>query len=326
MTSQPAITVLMPVYNGATYVSDATRSVLDQSFRDFEFLIIDDGSTDDTPAIVSAFSDPRIRFLQNARNQGLTATLNDGLRMATGRYLARMDADDIAHPLRLETQLRYMQNHPDIAITGTWIRSFGAVKRPSVFRHPEKHEDIVARLLFGSAIFHPSAMFNMARMKSVDLTYDSQAIHAEYYDLWTRAAVNLKLGNVPEILLDYRIHAEQVSREHSASQKTTSDRIRRTLLEALGISFEPAEAVLHCRIADHDWEHTPSFHNRATAWLRKLQGGCRHLSPPLRMAVEAECLRRRLKLDKRLGGRFGLRSIASTLRVAYHRSLRHFLQ
>lgn len=326
MTSCPQITVLMPVYNGAAYVSDAIRSILDQSFRDFEFLIIDDGSTDNTQTIIGAFADARIRFEKNEYNQGLTSTLNNGLRIAKGRYLARMDADDIAHPLRLETQLRYMQERPDLAITGTLIRSFGAVKRPSVFRNPEKHEDIVARLLFGSAIFHSSAMFDMEQIRSVGLEYDKETLHAEDYDLWSRAAMHIKLGNVPEILLDYRIHATQVSREHSMHQKNTADSIRCNLLKALGISFESTEAQFHCRIADHDWENTLSFHNRATAWLRKLQGECRHLPTSLRLAIEAECLNRRLKLDKRLGSRFGLRSIASTLRVVYHRSVRHFLQ
>jgi len=118
--NQPQLTVLMPVYNGGPFLRSAIESILNQDFSDFDFLIIDDGSTDGSHEIAASYADPRIRLESNGRNLGLIATLNRGLDLARGTYVARMDADDIAFPDRLSKQLTFMEAHPEIGLCGTW--------------------------------------------------------------------------------------------------------------------------------------------------------------------------------------------------------------
>src|SRR5436190_20057932 len=121
MSQPPAITVLMPVFNAAAFVREAIQSVLRQTQADLELLIIDDASTDGSSAIIRSFSDPRVRVITHQRNLGLVASLNDGLDQARGRYVARMDADDVMHPQRLEKQLRYLEEHVDIALVAAFV-------------------------------------------------------------------------------------------------------------------------------------------------------------------------------------------------------------
>ena len=116
----------MPAYNAEKYINEAIDSILAQTFTDFEFIIIDDGSTDSTCAIVESYSDSRIRFFKNEHNLGVAATLNRGLDLARGEYIARMDADDISLPTRFEKQAAYMDSHPDVVVCGTGVECFGA--------------------------------------------------------------------------------------------------------------------------------------------------------------------------------------------------------
>ena len=120
----PKVTVLMPVYNGEKYLKEAITSILLQTFDDFEFLIINDGSSDASVDIIQSFRDPRIRLVHNDTNIGLIATLNKGLKLAHGKYVARMDQDDISLPRRLEKQTYFMDNNPDVGVCGTWIKLF----------------------------------------------------------------------------------------------------------------------------------------------------------------------------------------------------------
>jgi len=117
---EPKVTVLMPVYNGERYLNEAVDSILGQTFTDFEFLIIDDASTDKTPEILRSYDDPRIRVVTNEENLGLSKSLNKGLALARGEFIARMDADDVSYPYRLQVQHEFMTQHPGAGVIGSW--------------------------------------------------------------------------------------------------------------------------------------------------------------------------------------------------------------
>ena len=157
MDAAPSVTVLMPVYNGAAFLSEALESMFCQSLQDFELLVIDDGSTDATATILAACSDSRLRVVRNQLNLGLVATLNKGLDIARGELVARMDADDVALPARLESQMQFLSRHPEIGICGTWFRELRDGKATLV-RPPCTHDDLSAHLFFYSPFAHPSVM------------------------------------------------------------------------------------------------------------------------------------------------------------------------
>ncbi|MEZ4985668.1 MAG: glycosyltransferase [Saprospiraceae bacterium] len=204
------ITVLMSVYNGEKFLQAAIDSILAQTFSDFEFLIIDDGSTDNSVSIIQTYQDHRIRLVLNDVNKGLTPTLNIGLGLAKGRYIARMDADDIAHPSRLQRQYEYLQSHPKTVLVGTnsdIINLDGKVTGHWSF--PQKDEELRVWLLFRSVFVHSAAMFK----KEVILPdgYDTSFATAQDYGLWVNLAKKGKIANLPQTLLQYRKHGNAIS-------------------------------------------------------------------------------------------------------------------
>ena len=141
----PLVTVLMPVYNGEKYLKEAIESILNQTFKDFEFLIINDGSTDNSVKIIQSFNDLRIRLIHNESNIGLIKTLNKGLKLSNGKYIARMDCDDVSLPKRLSVQINFMEKHPEIGVCGSWVKIIG-LEQKFINKYPQKHEE--ARHIF----------------------------------------------------------------------------------------------------------------------------------------------------------------------------------
>lgn len=199
----------MPVYNGERYLRGAIDSILSQTFRDFEFLIINDASTDGSVEIIKSYTDPRIRLVHNETNLGRCATPNKGLDLAQGEYLARMDCDDISLPTRLEKQVKFLNAHPDVGVCGTWIKLF--MGTGYIIKYPLTHEAIKCHMLLGSQLAGASAMFRRKVFLAHHLYYDVNCKLAEDYELWTRCSNVTKLANIPEILYLYRWHAEQIS-------------------------------------------------------------------------------------------------------------------
>ncbi|RMD80520.1 MAG: glycosyltransferase, partial [Chloroflexi bacterium] len=205
--TSPLVSVLMPVFNAERYVAEAIESILRQSFQDFEFIIIDDGSTDGSLDILKRYAarDPRIRLVSR-ENRGLVATLNEGIELARGQWVARMDADDIALPERLALQVRHLEA-TKADFCGGAVACFGDWR--ALWRYPLTHEACEVRLLFGVPFAHPTVM---GRREVFDrLRYQPEFVFAEDYDLWQRAwAAGYRLVNVPEIVLRYRVHAAQI--------------------------------------------------------------------------------------------------------------------
>ncbi len=262
----PLVTVIMPVYNAEAYVAEAVQSILGQTLREFELLVIDDGSADKSVEIVNGMKDSRIRLGRNEKNLGLIATLNKGLELATGKYIARMDADDISLPSRLEKQAKFLEAHPEVGVLGTRTVSFGGGKE-KINRYLPSHGEIMTLLLFNSALSHPSVMF---RRGLPGLHYDPAFIHAEDYDLWTRLSEVTQLANYPEVLLRYRVHAMQVTQKENHVMRSTAGTVRFRQLKKLGIFPSPEEAELHDRIGNgHHFRGTEEL-PAMERWLLRL--------------------------------------------------------
>jgi glycosyltransferase involved in cell wall biosynthesis len=217
----PELTVLMPVYNGERYLKEAVESILGQTFSDFEFLIVDDGSQDGTSAIVRAYGDERIRLVENGRNLGLIRTLNAGLQLARGRYVARMDADDVSLPQRLELQWRYLQRNPHVSVVGTQYRMIDENGLVLSTRKPESRDFLISFRMYVEAynpVCHPAVMFRTEEIRAQG-GYDASFPNAEDAALWFRLnSLGVRFANIPRVLVLYRTHTSQISQTHHPGQ------------------------------------------------------------------------------------------------------------
>jgi len=217
--NDPLVTVLMSVYNGEKYLSEAIESILNQTYKNFEFLIINDGSTDKTMEILQSYHDSRIKIIDNKNNIGLTKSLNKGLSMAKGEYIARMDADDISLPERLERQVQYMDVHPDIGVFGTWIKYIDENGTPQGDWRMITSPGLIGwHLFFGTCLAHPSVIMRRDVVEQVGF-YCSEALCAQDYDLWIRISAITKLANIPEILLQRRVVEDGICSRHFQTQE-----------------------------------------------------------------------------------------------------------
>lgn len=210
----PAVSVVLPVYNCPHYVGGAIESMLAQTFADFELIVIDDGSQDETPAVLRRYTDPRMRLVMQA-NRGLAATLNRGIELARGRYIARQDQDDISLPDRFAKQVAYLEAHPDCALLGTWAEIWREGARTErAHRHPSDNSTLKFELLFNNPFVHSSVMIRRAALERVGAySTDRNRQPPEDYELWSRIAREYEVANVPEVLHLYREVEGSMSRD-----------------------------------------------------------------------------------------------------------------
>jgi glycosyltransferase involved in cell wall biosynthesis len=217
----PRISVAMSVYNNASYLAQAIESILAQTFTAFEFLIVDDGSTDGSGEIIDRFAadDSRIRPIHQA-NAGLIASLNRMIAEARAPLIARMDGDDIALPERFARQVMFLDANPDIGVLGTGCTCIDEDGRPSShkFDNVTTPDDVLADLKNGPPLCHPSVMMRRDAVRAVG-GYHRAYTHCEDYDLWLRLSENVRMANLPERLLLYRQSETQVSNRHAYVQK-----------------------------------------------------------------------------------------------------------
>lgn len=237
----PKITVLMPVYNCELYIKDAIDSILSQTFEDFEFLIIDDASTDNTINVIKTYTDPRIQLIEKPINTGYTNSLNQGLKLAKGKYIARMDGDDISLPMRFEKQLTFLEANPDVVLCGTNFSVIGTEKTVVL---PQKNGMIKLALLKGNCVAHPSVMIRNQKLQQLEIFYDSKKEPAEDYDLWVRLLTIGELHNLQEVLLNYRVHNTQVSQKRKTQQIQSALESRLKMLNHLECFFDVKESDL----------------------------------------------------------------------------------
>jgi glycosyltransferase involved in cell wall biosynthesis len=252
----------MTVFNTERYVSEAVQSVLGQTFGDFEFIIVNDGSTDRSPAVIREFEarDPRVRLVSRP-NTGIVAAANEGIGMARGRYLARMDSDDVCLPQRFETQVKYLDEHPECVLVGSRVTVVDPYGSP-VFESGQKltHEEIDAELLGsggGWAIVQPSAMMRTEAVRRVG-AYRGRHNVSEDQDLFLRLAEVGRVANLPEPLLLYRRHYKSVMHTQWRQREEVKERIVREAYQRRGLPM-PADWKFD------NWKPTP-LAEQARAW------------------------------------------------------------
>lgn len=223
----------MPTYNVAQWVEEAVLSVLKQTYRNFELLVVDDGSSDDTIAHVKAIDDKRIRIAAFPNNVGLADNLNRGLELITTELVARMDGDDIAEPDWLETGIKTLDTHPDIDICSFGFQFFGT--KTSLVRFPELHDDSMAQMLFGCTVIVP--VLRRRVFTDNHLRYRTDTFPAEDYSLWAYAYRVAKVYNVQRTLFHYRTHPTQISTARREAQIKKSNEVRLLMLEWLNPDF-----------------------------------------------------------------------------------------
>ncbi len=256
------ISVVMSTYNTELkMLQQAVESILSQTFREFEFIIIDDGSTDESVDYLNQLQDERIRLIRNPVNIGLTKSLNIGLKAAKGKYIARMDADDISLPQRFEKQYAYMEAHPNVILCGARIASFN--KDPS---HPVGISPVVSSdmeeyrvlLLFRDpGPYHPTAFFRHQTLLEHHVIYDESLIYAQDYGMWETISHLGQVYVMQDVLLHYRRHEKQISIEHREKQFQCDKEVKRRQLNALLGNVTEEELELH-------FVHSSPYYPRAT--------------------------------------------------------------
>lgn len=202
------ISVILPAYNAELYIKEAIDSVLAQTFTNFELIILNDGSTDKTEEIILSYQDSRIVYVKNEQNLGLIGTLNKGMALAKGKYIARMDADDICLPERFAKQVNFLEEHPDYIICGTAAyRFFNNLTDKKAFYVPINDENIRVRLFFNTGFIHPSVMFRTETIRTHNLSFNDNYKYAEDYYFWMDLLKYGKGFNLKEKLLYYRVVA-----------------------------------------------------------------------------------------------------------------------
>ncbi|MBL0309835.1 MAG: glycosyltransferase family 2 protein [Bacteroidetes bacterium] len=253
----PAITVLMPVYNAAAFVGEAIESILCQTFTDFEFLIINDGSTDDSEKIIFGYQDSRIRYIKNESNLRLIATLNKGIELARGKYIARMDADDISLLERLQIQFDFMERHPEVVLCGSWYEAVGL--KSQLVKYVGGHQQIMLKMLYQCHLCHPTVVFRKKVVDSFQQKFDRSYLHAEDYEFFTRIGETHQLDNIQQVLLKYRHHVSSVSSSNRQIQFDNSTRIKKHLFSRLGMRVSNRQLEVFRKIAEHNYEKSMDF-------------------------------------------------------------------
>lgn len=262
------ISVLMSVFNADQYLRMAIESILNQTFSDFEFIIINDGSTDNTANILASYNDPRIVTATNEVNIGLTKSLNKGLDLAQGEYIARMDADDISMPNRLGKQVAFMDTHPEIGVCGSWARAFG--DRDGLHMLPDDNNSIKCRMLFQNSLVHSSVIIRKSIIEKYNLAYDEQYSKAQDYALWLTCLQHTRLANIPDTLVGLRFHKNQTSILSIDDQDMVAQSVRQKLINKLGIHPSNHELSVHETLIQHEFSEDTIFFENAISWLNKL--------------------------------------------------------
>lgn len=234
----PKVSVLMPVYNTEEiWLRQAIESILNQSYKDFEFIIINDGSTNNVKEVILSYDDERIKYIEH-KNHGLIYTLNKGLSIAQGEYIARMDSDDISLPERFAKQVDLLDNNKKIGVVGAWIKHFPKEEIIQLKEKP-RYLDILKRC----ELAHPVVMFKKEIFVQHNLKYEDYK-YAEDYELWSRLIKCTQFYNIQEVLLNYRVHPSSISQKFSVEQQKVTNLVRTNILDFLTDDINIQQQIL----------------------------------------------------------------------------------
>jgi len=232
----PKISVILPVYNAEKYIAEAINSILAQSYQNFEFIILNDGSTDSSLAVINHYQNNPLVTIVTHKNKGLIATLNKGITLAKGEYIARMDADDIAHPERFKKQLALFEVNTELGVCSSSTENFGA--ETDITIRSADNDNLKATLLFWPPFAHPATMIKRSVLIDNNIAYREEFTHCEDFDLWSQLAPYCQFSNVTEVMLKYRVHPEQVTNSFSEVVLDAHFRICQRNLSALGVTLD----------------------------------------------------------------------------------------
>lgn len=257
-----SISILLPVYNAGSFLNDTLMSLIQQNFDDFEIICIDDCSTDNSYEILEKFKKnypDKVVLLKNEKNLGIVGTLNKGFEKARGKYIARMDADDISHPQRLKKQFSYMEKHPEIGICGCQVYKFGATNRKVYL--PRSSEDVKATLLFNCCLIHPSVVMRTEVIKKNNIRYSTDFEYAEDFEFWTRAMEFCEIANLKERLLKYRVHSKSISSSRFSRQKELEKNIIKKQMKKYFSQLSNEETDLISGFEQLNLTNVPKLHS-----------------------------------------------------------------
>jgi len=243
----------MSVYNGEKYLQESIESILAQTYSDFEFIIIDDCSTDDSVNIIESYDDKRIRLIRNEHNLRLPASLNKGIKSATGKYIARMDADDISMPDRFDKQVSYMETHSEVVAAGGSFQAIDENGNNLYIHHSASGEKLAKYCLMPSPMAHPTVMMRRDVIVDNNLFYDEQYSSAQDYDLWQRINKKFKIDNLPDILLKYRIQSNSISVAKRQQQQDNTYKIF-SQYSPVKVSYDEVMAIIHRSYVLKPWQ------------------------------------------------------------------------
>lgn len=243
--------IVMPVYNGEKHLSTSVDSILAQTFTDFKLIAVDDCSTDASLAILHSYRDKRIVVVENHRHRGIAAALNQGLALTDGELLFRMDADDVSLPQRLQRQIDFMRENPQIAVCGSDTDLIDGCGNIIGHRNTKKGDQRIKIALFlgETSLAHPAVVIRNSILKAHRIQYSEDCPYAEDYELWCRCSTFSTYENIPEALLQYRHHSESVSKAHYTCQRLTARKILATHLCRLGLNISQEELNCHFQFA-----------------------------------------------------------------------------
>jgi glycosyltransferase involved in cell wall biosynthesis len=264
------ISIVMPCYNCDVYVSEAVSSILNQSFKNFEFIIFNDGSTDKSEEEILKFKDDRIKYIHHETNIGNYRCRNLGLAISKGKYICVMDADDIALPDRLQLEYTFMEAHPKVGcVSGGCYLIDGDGNMIGQKTPPTNAAAIKVRLLQNNVLIHPAVMFRSSVLRNKGLLYDEQFVYASDYDLMCKLSMVTTVTNLNIPLIKYRIHAKQISSEKQQEQKYFADLIKLKILDLLNIYPNLKEKSLHLKLMSLT-KLSETELVQAEAWLNRL--------------------------------------------------------
>lgn len=266
---KPLVSVLMPVYNASAYLIESMSSIINQTYNHLEIIIVDDGCTDDSMDIVHSFYDKRVKLIRNSKNIGLAASLNKAIRLAQGKYLARMDADDIAFPMRFEKQVNFLEHHSEVDVLGTAMQYLGHSSYLNFF--PEHHEACKSFLVFNVCFGHPSVMIRSDVFSSGDNFYrEEYKQYSEEFDLWCRLAEQFRFHNLQEVLMYYRTFPPSIKGEAESFRKRNSAEVRRNYLTQRFKHFTEKEFAIHLKASQMDPMESLIDVKQFDEWFSKL--------------------------------------------------------
>lgn len=270
---RPLISVLLPAYNAEKYIRESVESILAQTYPHFELLVIDDGSDDKTAEIVASIKDARLKLIRNPQNLGLIKTLNRAVSLAQGAYIARMDADDISLPERLEKQLNLLQANSELILCGTSVYVFSDKKTVQTTA-PTTHNAILWKMLYQTPFVHPSIMLN-TKKTGTHFYYDQNYPHCEDYELFVRLAKVGKMANLPEPLYRYRRHPESVSIKFSATQAAKTRQVIKNYWQYFGVTLTDEDYQNVLSVFYKQFSDNRQFIKKAETILLQLLAGNR---------------------------------------------------